>query len=185
MSPSDLRTKYLAESSQLLNTTSPSVAAALTVERFAIEDDLSEQQERYREVRCLACGGASVKTRTIWPKQNISHTRKSHKERRTNASHRYRKLIRICRTCKRVVTHTFSAPVKPTGYVTTSTTRDNPNQQDLALPKDAEKTVIKSNTSGKKRAKARREGLQALLNQSKQKERPAHNFTLTDFMRPM
>jgi hypothetical protein len=178
-----LQAAFLESSSRYMAISSPSTSAHLMTERIALRTDSEHAAAKdLRDNVCNACGTLMV----LGWNATMGHGQKpcSNTTQRPIRK-RQRRLIQVCRVCHRQTVTALGVKVNAVkgGQPTSSpsTTSKHPVEAPATLNKAAEKT------SGKQRAKARKEksGLQALLNKSKQTSASSSTFKLDlmDFMK--
>ena len=174
-----LQAAFLENSSRCLAISSPSTSAHLMTERIALSTDSEHAAAKgLRDNVCNACGTLMV----LGWNTTIGHGHKlcSSTMQRPIQKGR-RRWILVCQVCHRETVTALNAVKGGQPTSSPSTTSKHPVEAPATMNKGAEKT------SGKQRAKARKEksGLQALLNKSKQTSASSSTFKLDlmDFMK--
>jgi ribonuclease MRP protein subunit SNM1 len=174
-----LQAAFLENSSRYLAISSPSTSAHLMTERIALSTDGERAAAKgLRDNVCNACGTLMILgwNATMGHEHKLcsSTTQKPIRKRQ-------RRLIQVCQVCHRETVIAWNAVKGGQPTLSHSTTSKHPVEAPATMNKGAEKT------SGKQRAKARKEksGLQALLNKSKQTSASSSTFKLDlmDFMK--
>jgi len=174
-----LQAAFLENSSRYLAISSPSTSAHLMTERIALSTDGERAAAKgLRDNVCNACGTLMILgwNATMGHEHKLcsSTTQKPIRKRQ-------RRLIQVCQVCHRETVIAWNAVKGGQPTSSPSTTSKHPVEAPATMNKGAEKT------SGKQRAKARKEksGLQALLNKSKQTSASSSTFKLDlmDFMK--
>jgi len=174
-----LQAAFLENSSRYLAISSPSTSAHLMTERIALSTDGERAATKdLRDNVCNACGTLVV---FGW-NAAMGHGHKLHgSTMQRPIRKRQRRLIQVCQVCHRETVIAWNAVKGGQPTSSPSTTSKHPVEAPATMNKGAEKT------SGKQRAKARKEksGLQALLNKSKQTSASSSTFKLDlmDFMK--
>ena len=184
----DLRASFLRDSSRLLAATSPSTSSYLSSERTsAILSKGPSPNEDIRRETCMACGAVSIVGWTA----SITRVFQKHEKmpvkkpvRCGNSRPAQRRLSRICLSCHRK-TVSGLVPAARSGKAFTASSRPS-SGTNPALAGETELPPRVEQASGKRRAKARKEGssLRALLNNSKANSTIPASLDLMDFLMP-
>jgi hypothetical protein len=174
-----LQAAFLENSSRYLAISSPSTSAHLMTERIALSMDSERAAAKgLRDNVCNACGTLRV---LGWnTTMGRGHTKLCSNTTQRPMRKRQRRLIQVCQVCHRETVTALNAAKGNQPTSSPSTTFKHPVEAPATMNKAAEKT------SGKQRAKARKEknGLQALLNKSKQTSASStFKLDLMDFMK--
>jgi RNase P subunit RPR2 len=182
------RSKFLREAAYLLAVSSPTTSAFLgSAQDRLIEDaELELQQKELDALRrgfCGACGnpmiaGWSCKVTHQTQTQRVRKEKKPAKESRQPTKN----VVYTCLRCERQTVQPLQA--RPTRHVRKSTTQKapKPTLETRKPAEEADSKVAKSvNASSKQRKKARKGGLQAMLEKTKSQSSSQGGFDLLDF----
>jgi hypothetical protein len=184
-----LRARFLQEGAHLLAVSSPTAASFLGSARNRLIEDAeldipSKEVDAFRRSVCGACGNVMIpgwscrvsnRTQTKTPSTKDKSSTKEPTKQEKNTTY-------TCLRCHRETQHTLQPkPRRQTrksrtllDTKTVSTSDSSTKKVDDIVPK----TV---NASSKQRQKARRGGLQAMLEQSKKQNSSTGGFDLMDF----
>ncbi|KAI0394969.1 hypothetical protein F5Y17DRAFT_227509 [Xylariaceae sp. FL0594] len=193
---------FLTDAAHLLLSTSPETSAHLLSQRnsLMVENDLSLSDVQRQHV-CGCCGHIMIPGQGDWlkMKRNIVGTRR----KRVSVTKQKGKELPpkkgcqktfTCSKCGRYTKLDFEAPARITrrrlshqvSKVTTRSTESDMPSKPRSIPTlaaDEPQRKLTANASSKKRAKNRRQGLQALLQQSTEsKPQGSLGLSLADFM---
>lgn len=182
MSSRSLRQEYLERSANYLTWSSPSTSRALQLEQLSFRRISPAERLNKHDLTCLACGNNEISLQTAWPDGNIPSRKKRPQKSTGNTRRSFRMIVRKCETCGRASRHLIPGPVKQKDQPQPDASIVSP-PEDIPAPEPALAESKSTTASGKRRAKARKEGLQALLSKSKQVAKPSPAFNLMDFMR--
>lgn len=194
------REDFLINSARLLATSSPSTSSHLSSERTSLlyHSGRPLTQPQRREL-CPACGslqlpGWSGSLFRHPTKQGISLSAKARsiQTRRPHPQPRDRQVVFECRACHQKTFENLPPSQKSVHHKdqARSSNPNNPERVTLRNPQtalDSHPTPTRlENTSSRIRAKARKGGLQALLERSKEHSQSSapSNLNLLDFMKP-
>ena len=185
-----LHLTFLTDAAHLLSSTSPETSAFLMSSRqkLMVENDI-ELGDTQKQHACTCCGhimipgqGTFVEIKTV-----RASRRKSSVQKPKTSHHQTRQYTKVgpskvftCGNCGRYTKFALPNP--------TPITRRKPTVSDapVSLGRPAEAQKPSANASSKKRAKNRKAGLQALLDQSKSSGGQAGSglgLSLSDFMK--
>lgn len=187
---SGLRLKFLQEAAYLLAVPSPSAAAFLgsASDRLAVEADLDiapKEHGVHRREICGACGnvmvpGWSCKVSNRVQRSTIGKKEKDNKPALPNILEK--STAYTCSRCQRETVHTLQP--KPRRQVRKPKASMNlmlPTPVNHAKKEVGEPTVKTTNANSKQRQKARKGGLQAMLDKNKSQSSGLGGLDLMDF----
>lgn len=180
----EFRANFLQEAAHLLSACSPAAAAFLgsARERLIEDADLdlqSKELEALRRQICGACGsvmipGWSCKVSSL-PQCNVQKAKRKESPKASTKSTVY-----TCARCHRETPQTLP-PGPPTSLRKSKIRSDAKPVPDLKSKDDDSKVSKTANASSKQRQKARKGGLQAMLEKNKTQSSSSGGFDLMDF----
>jgi len=174
------RDRFFDQCSQLLKSSSPTVAGAVRHEQVLLRGLARGQtaKELTKHQYCPACGGIEMEERTIL----VNQSNKVPLEDGNQDPVEHRLLLQKCMRCARTMKLFMDErAVRPPPTNPEKAHNSYSTSADTPLP-DASNSGIK--VSSKKRAKARkdREGLKALLQKEQTSSKSSNMLSLMDFM---
>ncbi|KAK4227555.1 hypothetical protein QBC38DRAFT_363798 [Podospora fimiseda] len=168
---------FLTDAGHLLAHTSPEISGYLMSQRsgLMLENGL-EQSEVQRQHVCDRCGHTMIGNQSIVDFKSFKKIKKKKSEPRKFGPTK----IITCGRCdlKTQIKIPAPAPISKRIVKNQKTTKATPSLLDVS--QDSQKA--NSNANSKKRAKSRKAGLQALLEQSKSSRPAGLGLSLADFM---
>ena len=181
------RLRYLNDSAHLLASTAPEISKYLMSRRNALifENNIEQSASQRREV-CGACGAIMIIGWEGTLQIESQRSRRDKKGRRNgNAATRAKAVVYTCESCGRETRHQLNdTPIRHKSVSSSSIALLASHQASL-ITSTANTATPSANSSSKKRAKARKQGLEAILARQKATEAKTSGFglDLMDFMK--
>lgn len=183
MEPLALRSGFLQEAAHLLAVSSPSASAFLGTAKLKLIEDIeleipAKEQDALRRETCGACGNLLIPGWSCRISSGIQN-RKPEKKAAKDSTASKTSVIYDCLRCHRRTEQNLQSQPRrklkeqPKSSLSTLVTRSKTTLEDPKLPKTA-------NASSKQRQKARKGGLQAMLEKNKS-QNSSQGFDLMDF----
>lgn len=190
MAPSEqveLRAKFLQEAAHSLVVSSPAVSAFLGTARSNLIEDAnlelpSKERDAFRREFCGACGNSMVPgwSCTVSVCSQLEQQGRKLKARSKESTKFDKSAVYICLRCHRETAQALQP--KPSRSLSKSKGRtESKPTADTTKATTGDKVVKSINASSKQRQKARRGGLQAMLEKTKTQTSSQGGFDLMDF----